>query len=53
MAMQPRAWMRTYLFLAWISHFVASICRIDVISLTKYHLVVLDGHTLYVTLEVA
>ena len=25
MAMEPRAWMTTYLFSAWVSHFIASI----------------------------
>lgn len=53
MAMQPRAWMTTYLFSAWISHFIACIRRFDVISPTQRHLLVLDGHNSHVTLEVA
>lgn len=53
MAMQPRAWMTSYLFSAWISHFVASIQRTIGISPTQRHLLVLDGHNSHVTLEVA
>ena len=53
MAMQPRAWMTSYLFSAWISHFVASIQRSIRISPTQRHLFVLDGHNSHVTLEVA
>lgn len=53
MAMQPRAWMTSYLFSAWISHFVASIRRHSVLSLEHRHLLILDGHNSHVTLEVA
>ena len=45
--------MTTYLFSAWISHFVASIRKFDAISPQQRHLLVLDGHNSHVTLEVA
>ena len=53
MAMQPRAWMTSYLFSAWISHFVASIRRHSLLSPEHRHLLILDGHNSHVTLEVA
>ena len=53
MAMQPRAWMTSYLFSAWISHFVASIHKIGSISHEHHHLLILDGHGSHVILEVA
>ena len=53
MAMQPRAWMTSYLFSAWISHFIASIRRHSVISPEHRHLLILDGHNSHVILEVA
>jgi hypothetical protein len=52
MAMQPRAWMTSYLFSAWISHFIASIRRNGVISPDHRHLLILDGHCSHATLEV-
>jgi hypothetical protein len=51
--MQPRAWMTSYLFSAWISHFVTSIRRHSVLSPEHRHLLILDGHNSHVTLEVA
>ena len=53
MAMQPRAWMTTYLFSAWISHFIGSIRQFDEISPDSRHLLIVDGHNSHVTLEVA
>jgi hypothetical protein len=53
MAMQPRAWMISYLFNAWISHFVASIRKMGTISREHHHLLILDSHGSHVTLEVA
>ena len=53
MSMQPRAWMTSYMFSAWISHFVASIQRTTGISPVRCHLLLLDGHNSHVTLEVA
>jgi hypothetical protein len=52
MAMQPRAWMTSYLFSAWISHFIESVRRLGGISPEKRHLLILDGHNSHVTLEV-
>jgi hypothetical protein len=52
MAMQSQAWMTSYLFSAWISHFIASVCRIDDISLGARHLLVLDGHNSHITLNI-
>lgn len=52
MAMQPRAWMTSYLFSAWISHFIASIRRNGEISPDNRHLLILDGHSSHATLEV-
>ena len=44
--------MTTYLFSAWISHFIASIQQTYGISLTQRHLLILDGHNSHCTLEV-
>ena len=52
MAMQQRAWMTTYLFSAWISHFIASVRRECGISPENRHLLILDGHNSHVTLDV-
>ena len=52
MAMQQKAWMTSYLFSAWISHFIKSVGRLGGISLERRHLLILDGHNSHVTLEV-
>ena len=52
MAMQQRAWMTSYLFSAWISHFIASVRRVGDISPQNRHLLILDGHNSHVTLDV-
>ena len=52
MAMQQRASMTSYLFIAWISHFVASVKRVGAISFKDRHLLLLDGHNSHVTLDV-
>jgi hypothetical protein len=52
MAMQPRAWMTSYLFSAWISHFLESVNRLGGISPQQGHLLILDGHNSHMTLEV-
>ena len=52
MAMQPRAWMTTYLFSAWLSHFIESVQRHGGISQERRHLLILDGHNSHVTLDV-
>jgi hypothetical protein len=55
MAMQPRAWMTSYLFSAWISYFLKFVSRVGGISPEPEHrhLLILDGHNNHVTLEVA
>lgn len=53
MAMQPHAWMTSYLFNAWISQFIESIWRLGSISHYYRHLFILDGHGSHMTLEVA
>ena len=52
MAMQPRAWMTTYLFSAWISHFIESVRRMSGVSTDQRHLLILDGHASHITLDV-
>ena len=53
MAMQPPAWMTSYLFSAWISHFLESMSRVGGISPEHRHLLILDSYNNHVTLEVA
>ena len=52
MAMQPRAWMTTYLFSAWLSHFIESVQSMGGISTEHMHLLILDGHNSHCTLDV-
>ena len=52
MALQQRAWMTSYPFSAWISHFIASVRRIGTISPENRHLLILDGHNSHITLDV-
>jgi hypothetical protein len=52
MVMQPRAWMTSYLFSAWISHFLEYVSRLGGIFLEQRHLLILNSHNSYVTLEV-
>ena len=52
MAMQQKAWMTSYLFCSWISHFIKSIERLGAMSSERRHLLILDGHNSHVTLEV-
>ena len=52
MVMQQRAWMTSYLFSAWILHFIASVRRVGNISPENRHLLILDGHNSHVTLDV-
>jgi hypothetical protein len=44
--------MTAYLFSAWISHFIESVRRVDEISPSSHHLLVLDGHNSHITLDV-
>ena len=52
MSMQPRAWMTSYLFSAWISHFIESVQRMGGISTDQRHLLILDGHASHITFDV-
>ena len=52
MAMQPRAWMTTYLFSAWLSHFIESVQSMEGISVDRRHLLILNGHNSHCTLDV-
>ena len=52
MEMQANAWMTRWLFESWISHFIECIRRGPRLDQTNRHLLILDGHNSYVTLEV-
>ena len=52
MAMQQKAWMTSYLFCGWISHFIKSVERLGGMSLERRYLLILDDHNSHVTLEV-
>jgi hypothetical protein len=52
MAMQPRSWMTSCLFSAWISYFLECVRRLGGIFLELCHLLILDGHNSHMTLEV-
>ena len=52
MAMQPQAWMTTYLFDAWMSHFLAALMKKGGISPLNRHLFILDAHCSHVILQV-
>jgi hypothetical protein len=52
MSMQPWAWMTSYLFSAWISHFIECVQRMGGISTENMHLLILNGHYSHVTLDV-
>jgi hypothetical protein len=53
MAMQPCAWMTSYLFSTWLSHFIESVSKVGGISPEQRHLLIQDGHNSHVTLDVA
>jgi hypothetical protein len=53
MSIQPCAWITSYFFSAWISHFVSSIRRHSVIFPEQCHLLIMDEHNSHLTLEVA
>jgi hypothetical protein len=52
MAMQPRAWMISYLFGAWVSRFIELVQEAGSISPDHRHLLILDGHISHVSIEV-
>ena len=53
MAMQPKAWMKGYLFKSWIGHFVKNVldCGLG-ISSSYCHLLILNGQGSHVTVDV-
>ena len=52
MDMQSNAWMTKWLFESWISHFIECLRKGPGIDLSNRHLLFLDRHNCYVTLEV-
>jgi hypothetical protein len=52
MAMQPRAWMTSYLFGAWMSQFIELVQASGSLSPVNRHLLILDGHISHVSVEV-
>ena len=52
MAMQTKAWMTATLFSHSISHFIRCLERKGGISHERRHLLILDGHSFHITLEV-
>jgi hypothetical protein len=52
MAMSRKAWMIGFLFSAWIDHYIQSLQYSGSISPKNPHLLILDGHNSYVTIEV-
>lgn len=52
MGMQQKAWMTSYLFSRWISHFVKNVQDLGGISNERRHLLILDGHSTHVNLDV-
>jgi hypothetical protein len=52
MAMQSQAWMTSYLFSVWISHFLKSMSKLSGISPQCRHFLIVDGHNSHVTLDV-
>ena len=44
--------MTSYLFSAWISHFIESVRQMGGISTDHRHLFILDGHANHISLEV-
>ena len=51
MAMQPRAWMTSFLFSKWISHFVKSVEPLGGVSQDRRHLLIFDGHVSHVSID--
>jgi hypothetical protein len=52
MAMSSKAWMTACLFLAWIDHFIQALQNHTTVSVSSPHLLILDGHSSHVTIEV-
>jgi hypothetical protein len=52
MAMSTKAWMTTYLFAAWIDHFILALKNHSTVSLSSPHLLIMDGHSSHITLDI-
>ena len=52
MSMQPLVWMTGYLFSVWILNLIESVQSRGGISKKNMHLLILDGHSSHVTLDV-
>jgi hypothetical protein len=52
MAMSSKAWMTICLFSAWIDHFIHALQNHSSVSMSSPHLLILDGHSSHVTIEV-
>jgi hypothetical protein len=52
MGVQYNAWMTKFLFESWIAHFLRNLNKGPGVSQQNRHLLILDGHTSHVTIEV-
>ena len=52
MGVQHNAWMTKFLFESWIPHFLRVLGKGPGVSPTNRHLLIVDGHTSHVTIEV-
>jgi hypothetical protein len=52
MAMSKKAWMTTFLFSAWIDHFIQALRGLGGISPSNPHLLIFDGQSSHVTIDV-
>jgi len=52
LAMQTKAWMTHELFREWLLHFLLNVEKMYDINPSNRHLLILDGHSSHVTLEV-
>jgi hypothetical protein len=52
MAMSKKAWMTACLFSAWIDHFIVALRNHNSISLASPHLLIVDGHSSHITIDV-
>jgi hypothetical protein len=52
MAMSMKAWMTATLFSAWIDHFILALEKHSSVSLSSPHLLIMDGHSSHVTVDV-
>jgi hypothetical protein len=52
MAMSKKAWMTACLFSAWLNHFILALRKQSSISVSSPHLLILDGHSSHVTLDI-